>query len=130
MAFAILLVAVLTMVGYTGTIHRAAHEGKRQALASVEARSMLERIRDYPGAFEQALLPEGLEDTRSEYLLSGETDESDNEVGRTSAALFHLVGKVAPVAGHVHSVVVTATWTEDGRERKVVLESRMIPIGK
>ena len=118
------------MVGYTGTIHRAAHEGKRQAMASVEARSMLERIRDYPVAFKQALLPEGLEDTRSEYLLSGESDESDNEQGRMSAASFHLVGKAALISGNVYSVVVSAEWTEDGRERKVVLESRMIPIGE
>ena len=36
----ILLVAILTMVGFTVLIHRSATESRRQAIASVEARSL------------------------------------------------------------------------------------------
>jgi type IV pilus modification protein PilV len=128
-AFLILLVAVLTMVGYTTTIHKAASEGKRQALASMEARSMLERIRDFPGAFDQANTPAGLTDTKAEYLLEGEADTTKNEAGRKSAAQFHLTGKVRQVEGEVFAVAVTAEWDEDGRHRQVVLESRMVRNG-
>jgi hypothetical protein len=126
-AFLILLIAVLTMVGYTTTIHKAATEGKRQALASMEARSMLERIRDFPNAFDQANTPEGLSETHAEVLLDGEADASKNEAGHQSAAQFHLLGKVHQESGEVYAIVVTAQWDEDGRHRQVVLESRMIP---
>ncbi len=128
-AFMVLLVAVLTVVGYTTTVHRAANEGKRQALASVEARAMLERIRDFPDAFDKAASPAGLTDERDEYLLDDEADASKNEVGKKDAARFRLLGRVAPISGEVYSVVVTAEWSEDRRPRKVVLESRMIRNG-
>lgn len=129
-AFLILLTAVLTLVGYTTTVYRASNEGKRQALASIEARSMLERIRDFPDAFEQASKPGGLLETRSEYLLDGEADLTKNEAKRKSAAQFRVNGIVTPVHGEVHKIVVTVEWVEDGRPRKVALESRMIPIGR
>lgn len=129
-AFLILLTAVLTLVGYTTTVYRASSEGKRQALASIEARSMLERIRDFPDAFEQASQPGGLSETRSEYLLDGEADATKNETGRKSSAQFEVIGTVIPLHGEVHQVVVTVNWQDDGRPRQVVLESRMIPIGR
>lgn len=128
-AFLILLVAVLTVVGYTTTVHRAANEGKRQALASIEARAMLERIRDFPDAFAQAATPQGLTEVREEYLLDDESNASKNEAGKKAAARFHLLGRVTPVSGEVYSVVVSAEWSEDRRPRKVVLESRMIRSG-
>jgi type IV pilus modification protein PilV len=125
-AFLVLLVAVLTLVGYTTTIHRAAKEGKRQALASMEARSMLERIRDAPSAFAQAVTPEGLSETKLEYLLDSESDETKNEAGRMAAAQFRVLGRAEQVAGEIYRVVVAVQWAEDGRERQVVLESRMV----
>lgn len=128
-AFLILLVAVLTVAGYTTTVHRAANEGKRQALASVEARAMMERIRDFPDAFDKASSVDGLTDVRAEYLLEGEADATKNEAGKKDAAQFRLLGRVAPVSGEVYSVVVTAEWAEDRRPRKVTLESRMVRPG-
>lgn len=129
-AFLLLLVTVLTLVGYTTTVHRASHEGKRQALASFEARSMLERIRDFPGAFEQAQKPGGLSEVKSEYLLTGETEAEDNEDGRKSAAQFRINGTARLIEGEVYQIVVTVEWDEDKRPRKLVLESRMIPVDR
>lgn len=128
-AFGILLVAVLTLVGYTTTVHRAAREGKRQSLASVEARTMLERIRDFPEAFERASQPGGLTEIRSEYLLEDQADERANEAGRQAAAQFTITGVVTPLHEEICKVVVTVSWHEDGRPRQVVLESRAIAIG-
>lgn len=125
-AFLVLLIAVLVLVGYATTVHRAAKDGKRQALASMEARSMLETIRDYGAAFDQAATPDGLTDTKSEYLLDGEADSSKNEAGRMAAAEFHILGRVEPLSGEVHRVTVTVEWQEDGRPRKIELESRAI----
>ena len=87
---------------------------------------MLEKIRDFPPAFDQAITASGLTETRSEYLLSGETDPTKNEAGRKSAAQFHLTGKVWQISDEVYGVSVTVNWDEDGRPRKVALESRMI----
>lgn len=127
LAFLILLIAVLVLVGYATTVHRAAKDGKRQALASMEARSMLETIRDYQVAFDQAATPAGLSDTKAEYLLDAESDASKNEAGRMAAAQFHILGKVEPLSGDVYRVIVTVNWQEDGRPREVVVESRLVP---
>jgi type II secretory pathway component PulJ len=128
-SFTILLVAVLTLVGYTSMIHRASSESKHQAIATIEARSMLERIRDDRSTFEQAETPEGLEETKVERLLSGEVDAEDNEVGHEGAMEFQLIGRVTPVAGDFYAVVVRASWEEKGRIRQATLESRMIRPG-
>ena len=125
-AFAILLIAVLVMVGYATTVHRAAKFGKRQALASMEARTMLETIRDYPVAFAQAATSEGLTDSKAEYLLDTEAEAGKNEADRMSAAQFQVLGRVEPLSGEVHRVVVRVEWQEDGHPRQVVLESRAI----
>lgn len=125
-AFLILLVAVLTLVGYTATIHRAAAESKHQALASMEARALIERIRDFPPMFEQAATPAGYTETKTEYLLDGEADARDNEVGRQSAAEFQLTGRANHVIDDIYRLTVQATWDDDGRARQVTLETRMV----
>ena len=124
-SFGILLIAILTLVGYTTTIHRAAKEGKRQALASAEARTLVEKIRDYPVIFEQAATPAGYTETRTEYLLDGESNPEDNEVGREAATNFLLLAKAEHVIGEIYAVVVTVEWEEEGRLRQVKLENRM-----
>lgn len=124
-AFLILLVAVLTMVGYTTMIHRAASEAKRQAVATMEARSLLERARDYTPIFLYAASPLGYQETKTEYLLDGEVAAEDNEVGRKSAAQYQMDARAQHISGTIYGIVVTATWLEDGRQRQVVLESRM-----
>lgn len=125
LALLILLIAILTMVGYTVTIHRAAKEGKHQALATVQARALLERVRDYPPMFMQANDPAGYTETRTEYLLDTETDTSKNEAGQRAAATFELEARANPITNDIYGLVVTARWDDDGRTRNVVLESRM-----
>lgn len=126
-AFGILLVAVLTMFGYVATIHRAASESKHQALASMEARALVERIRDFPPMFLQAATdPAGYTETRQEYLLEGEVDARDNEVGRQGATQYELVGRAAHVREDIYRLTVRASWEEEGRVRQVVLETRMV----
>ena len=124
-AFTILLIAMLTLVGYTTTIHRAASESKRQAIASAEARTLMERIRDFPPLFEDAASASGYTETQTEYLLDTETNSQDNESGNKSAAEFLLEARATHLSGAIYRIVVTATWDEDGRQRQVVLESRM-----
>ena len=118
----ILLVAILTMVGFTVLIHRSATESRRQAIASVEARSLLERTRDSTPIFDAALAG-GYTELTSEALLSGEVDSEDNEVGNQSSARFRLEARATHVSGEIYNVVVQAFWTEDGRDRSVVMES-------
>jgi Tfp pilus assembly protein PilV len=125
-AFVILLIAVLTMVGYTTTIHRAARESKREAVATMEARSLLERIRDYPPMFLDAASPAGYTETKTEYLLDTEAIAEDNELGQQSAAQFQVEGRAQHISGEIYGIVVTVRWDEDGRQRKVVLESRLM----
>ena len=121
----ILLVAILTMVGFTVLIHRSATESRRQAIASVEARSLLERTRDSVMLFDAALSG-GYTELTSEALLSGEALAEDNELGNQSSARFRLEARASHLSGEIYSVVVTAIWTEDGRERRVVMESRSL----
>lgn len=117
--------AVFTMVGYTALVHRAASEGKHQALASVVARNLLERVRDHHPFFEQALNdPDGYREVHIEALLTEEFDGRTAEVDRKAAAEIQLTAKVEPVTDRIYRLVVTAHWTEDGRPRQVVLESR------
>ena len=118
----ILLVAILTMVGFTVLIHRSATESRRQAIASVEARSLLERTRDSTLIFDAALSG-GYTELTSEALLSGEVDSEDNEQGNQSSARFRLEARASHVSGEIYNVVVEAFWTEDGRDRRVVMES-------
>lgn len=118
----ILLVAILTMVGFTVLIHRSATESRRQAIASVEARSLLERARDSTLIFDAALSG-GYTELTSEALLSGEVDSEDNEQGNQSSARFRLEARASHVSGEIYNVVVEAFWTEDGRDRRVVMES-------
>lgn len=113
------------MVGYTTMIHRASVESKRQAVATMEARALLERARDYTPIFLYAVSPGGYDEARSEYLLDTESVAEDNEVGQRSAAQYLLNARAAHVIGNIYSIVVRATWQEDGRQRQVVLESRM-----
>lgn len=122
----ILLVSVLTMVAYTVMIHRASIEGKRQATASMEARALLERVKDYPPMFEQASTAAGYTETKAEYLLDGEVDPHKNEAGHRSAAQFQMEARVRHLASDIYAVTVTSTWLEDGRPRQVVLESRAV----
>lgn len=123
-ALAILLVAILTMVGYIATVHRAAREGKSQAVATMYARSMLERVRDSQADFQQAASPAGLQETRQEVLLSGEANPHHNETGKKGAMTYNLDGRAALVGGHIYSLVVRVTWSEASRRREIVLESR------
>ncbi len=126
-AFLILLIAILTMVGYTAMIHRSASESKHQAQASMEARSLLERVRDFPPLFEQALNdPDGYQETKIEYLLDDEDDPTKNEVGRKAAATFRLQARVFPITDEMYRIVVTGVWDDDGRQRRVTLESRTL----
>lgn len=129
-AFSILLVAVLTMVGYVTTIHRASNESKRQAVASVEARALLEQVRDSKTDFEQAASSSGLQATRTQYLVDTEADDSKNEKGHKAAAVFQLDARAAYLSGDFYSLVVRADWQENGRQRKVVLESRALRPGQ
>ena len=126
LALAILAVAVLTLVGYTVTIHRSAREGKRQGIASYEARSALELLRQSKPDFEAALTATGYTDTKMEFLLDGETDSSQNEIGRKAAATFEVLGRAELVANDTYRLVVTVSWDDDGRAREVVLESRTL----
>lgn len=121
-ALGVLLIAILTMIGYIATVHRAAREGKHQAIASVYARSMLEQLRDSGDDFETAHNG-GLVVTRSEVLLDGEAAPEDNEVGRKGATEYTVEGKTALVSGSIYSLVVNVSWEESGRQRQVVLES-------
>lgn len=123
-AFIILLVAVLTMVGYTAAIHKAAKESKRQAQASTEARSTLELLRDSKAAFEQAASPAGYQVTKTEYLLDGEVAPEDNETGNQAATTYEVTGRARPLSNTIYALTVTAVWEEDQRVRQVVLESR------
>jgi Tfp pilus assembly protein PilV len=128
-AFLILLIAVLTMVGYTATIHRAASESRNQALASMEARSLLERTRDFAPVFEAAAETGGYTETKTEYLLGDEESPEDNEEGRRAAMSFTMTSRTEHVAGDIYRIEVTATWEEQGRVRTVVLESRGVRPG-
>ncbi len=123
-ALGILTIAVITMVSYFATIHRAAREGKNQGIATMQARTILEKLRDSPSAFAVAKTSEGYRETHEELLLENETDPEKNEVGRKSAMVFEGEGKAVLVAGEIYSLVVIVRWTEEGRQRNVVLESR------
>lgn len=129
-AFLILLVAVLTMVGYVATIHRAASESKNQAVASVEARALLEELRDSEIEFVQAASASGLQTTRTQYLLDGESESTNNEVGREAATVFRLDARANHISSDFYGLVVSAHWEEEGRTRKVVLESRSLRPGR
>jgi Tfp pilus assembly protein PilV len=129
-AFGILLVAVLTIVGFTAMIHRAAHEGKRQAIASMEAKSVIELLKDSEVDFVTAATGAGYVDTKTEYLLTGEANSADNEVGRQSAAQFQITARANHISGDIYGLVVRASWLEDGRPRQVVLESRTVHPGR
>ena len=129
-AFVILVVAVLTIAGFTALIHRAAHEGKRQALASIEAKSVLEQLKDSRVEFEAAASAGGYTIDKSEYLLNGEADPSKNEAGTISAAQFRITGRATHIAGDIYGLTVTASWDEDGRPRRVVIESRTVRPGR
>ncbi len=128
-AAALLLITILTMVGYIVTVHRAATEGKRQALASMEARTMLERAKGWEPLFEAACQPGGWSETKTEYLLDGEAAAEDNEKGQKSAAEFRLRVTARHIAGDIYSLTVTSSWDEDGRPREVILESRAVRPG-
>lgn len=128
-AAALLLITILTMVGYIVTVHRAANEGKRQALASMEARTLMERAKGWSPLFEAACQPNGWSETKTEYLLSGEAAAEDNELGHKSAATFRLQVKARHIAGDIYSLTVSSSWDEDGRPREVILESRTIRPG-
>ncbi len=123
-AATILLVAVLTMVGYTATIARAARESKSQALASMYARSLLERIRDSRPEFDAAGVGPGIVVDQDEVLLTGEALAGHDEVGREGATRFELVGQTRVLTAGIYSLVVTVSWMESGRTRRVILESR------
>ncbi len=123
-ALSLLLVAILTMVGYITSIHRASREAKHQAVASMYARSALEQLRDSQADFEAAGEPQGLTFTRSEVLLDGEAAAENNEVGRQAATEFTVLSRTEPISGSIYSMVVQVRWEESGREREVVLESR------
>lgn len=126
LALAIFVVAVLTMVGYTITVHRSATQGKRQAMASYEARSTLELLRESEPDFTAALGPTGYTDTRVEYLLDSEAVSEQNETGRKAAATFNILGRAQLVSHDTYRLVVTVSWSDDGYAREVVLESRAI----
>lgn len=128
-AFVILTVAVLTMVGYTALIHQAANEGKRQAIASMEAKSVMEQLKDSAPDFAEAA-DGGYVTERVEYLLDEEVDPTQNEVGSKSAARYAIVARAEHIAGDIYGLVVTASWSEDGRPRTVVLETRTIRPGR
>lgn len=125
----ILVVSVLTMVGYTVMVHRASIESKRQALASMESRALLERVKDFEPLFEQAASATGFQELKTEYLLDGEADTLKNEAGNRAAAQFTMQARARHIAGDIYAVTVTSTWQEDGRDRRVVLESRTIRPG-
>ncbi len=113
------------MVGYTALVHRTATEGKRQALASVVARNLLERVRDHQPLFEQALNDaDGYLEVHTEDLLSEADDGRLAEAERKAATEIRLTAKAEPVNDRIYRLVVTAEWSEDGRPRRVVLESR------
>ena len=112
------------MVGFTVLIHRSATESRRQAIASAEARSLLERTRDSAMLFDAALSSSGYTELTVESLLTGEALSEDNEEGNQSSARFRLEARATPVSGEIYNLVVSAYWEEDGRPRRVVMESR------
>jgi Tfp pilus assembly protein PilE len=123
-ALGVLAIGILTVVGYITTIHRAAREGKNQAMATMHARSILEKVRDSNPEFQQALTPAGYQVTREEVLLEGEELEANNEAGRRSPTVFQCQARATHLASDIYSVVVRVNWQEHGRPREVVLESR------
>lgn len=123
-AAVVLLVAILTMVGYTATIARAARESKSQALASMYARTLIEQIRDSQEDFDLASSAAGMVVDQEEVLLSGEALPDHDEVGREGATQFQLVARATPLTDSISSLVVTVTWSESGRVRTLILESR------
>ena len=129
-AFTILIVAVLTMVGYTVMIHRTSVDAKRQAIASTEARAALELIRDSASDFEQAASSSGFSRVETEYLLDTEVDPALNEQGTKSAAQFVVEGRAHHLSGDIYGLTVRVEWEEDGRDRHVVIESRGVRPGR
>ena len=124
LALGVLAVGILTLVGYMTTIHRAAREGKNQAMATMHARSILERVRDSATEFALAATPAGYTQTRNEVLLAGEAAPENNEETRRGATVFNCTARAQTITTDIYSIVVDVRWAEQGRERKVVLESR------
>lgn len=122
-ASVVLLVAILTMVGYTVAMARTARESKSQALASMYARTVLERMRDSRADFDMAHST-GLSLTEVEVQLTGEAIAGDDEVGREGAIHFEIEGRALPLSAGIFSLVVRVNWQESGRTRTLVLESR------
>lgn len=128
-AFVILVITVLTIFGYTAMIHRASTEGKHQALASTEARAVLEQLKDSPDDFELAATT-GYRSQAVEYQLTDEVDASKNEQARKAAVVIDMEARARHIAGSIYSIDVTANWLESGRLRKVVLETRTVRPGR
>jgi prepilin-type N-terminal cleavage/methylation domain-containing protein len=117
-ALAVAAVALLTLVLFVGVIHRASREGKSQATASTIARTHLERMRSDPAFFKTVLLNTPWTDQVSE-------DLTPEERAQRAALNFQVSVSIDPLPSNdrYFEGKVQVTWAEEGRERRVRLES-------
>lgn len=133
LALGVFAIGVLALIAYLVTTHRAAKESKHQAIATMFARTLLEKTRDSADRFKQATAAGGYTEDFQEQLLKDEsgTAPDDDEQTRIGKLTFtgHIIAtptaSTLPSDG-IYSLVVKVQWQEQGRNREAILESRTL----
>jgi hypothetical protein len=114
LAFAILIIAVISIASFVVTVYRSVKEGKFQAVGSSLAQSELERLRNDADAL-------------TELTQNAATGVSDKTVDIDQVPIrFHQVVTAQPLGSMGNrylQVVATVEWEQNGRQRKVRLET-------
>lgn len=114
LAFAILIIAVISVASFVVTVYRSVKEGKFQSVGSSLAQSELERLRNDAEAL-------------TELTQNAATGVSDKTVDIDQVPIrFHQVIMAQPVGSMGNrylQVVATVEWEQNGRQRRVRLET-------